>query len=233
MNGRFGSHALANWLNDSGHRTRAGRPWSYKAVLNVIRNRTYLGEVHFRGPWHPSSHPPLVSEEVFDAAQALLLERGEDVSRRASNSSDYLLTGLVVCDSCGRHFTGTAATGRNGTYRYYTCASRQRSGNHLCQAPRLPADALDEAVIEALVETYERVDLFEEAARRAKTRGGAGRERVAAELATVVGELARIEAAIERYLSAFERGTLAETTCGERVRALGARAAELRGRRSS
>ena len=230
VNGRLGSHALANWLNESGHRTRAGRPWSYKAVLNVIRNRTYLGEVHFRGPWHPSSHAPLVSTELFDAAQALLEERGEDVSKRASNSSDYLLTGLVVCDSCGHHFTGTAATGRNGTYRYYTCVSRQRSGNRACQAPRLPADSLDEAVVAALVQTYEHTDLFEEAARRASARAGTGRQRVAAELASVTSEIAKVEASIERYLAAFENGTLPEAACGERVRALGARAADLRSR---
>jgi site-specific DNA recombinase len=232
VNRRLGSHALANWLNESGHRTRAGRSWSYKAVLNLLRNRTYLGEVHFRGPWHPSSQPPLVSEDLFEAAQALLLERGEDVSKRASNSSDYLLTGLVVCESCGRHFTGTAATGRNGTYRYYTCASRQRSGSHACRAPRLPADALDEAVVAALIETYERTDLFEEAAQRAKTRSGSARQRVEAELASVAGELAKIEAAIERYLTAFENGALPEATCGERVRALETRAADLRSRQA-
>lgn len=230
VNGRLGSHAIANWLNESGHRTRAGRPWSYKAVLNVIRNRTYLGEVHFRGPWHPSTHPPLVSKELFDAAQALLLERGEDISKRASNSSDYLLTGLVVCDSCGRHFTGTAANGRNGTYRYYTCASRQRSGSHACRAPRLPADALDELVVAALIDAYGRTDLFDEAARRAQALRRAGQQRVEAEIATVVGELAKVENAIDRYLSAFESGTLAEGICGERVRALASRAADLRSR---
>jgi site-specific DNA recombinase len=170
-----------------------------------------------------------VSRALFDAAQALLHERGEDVSKRASNSSDYLLTGLVVCDSCGRHLTGTAATGRNGTYRHYTCGSRQRLGNLACRAPRLPADALDKAVVEALVYSYEQVDPFEGAARRAKIHSGTSHERVAAEVATVVGELAKVEAAIERYLSAFENGTLAEATCGERLRALGRRAADLRG----
>ena len=230
VNGRLGSHALANWLNESGHRRRAGRPWSYKAVLKVIRNRTYLGEVHFRGPWHPSTHAPLVSKELFDAAQALLRDRGDDVSKRASNSSDYLLTGLIVCDSCGRHFTGTAATGRNGTYRYYTCASRQRTGSRVCKGPRLPADALDAAVTASLVDIYEKTDLFEQATRRAAASAGASRERTEAELATVVAELAKVESAIERYLSAFENGSLREAMCGKRIRELAARAGDLRGR---
>ena len=46
------------------------------------------------------------------------------------------------------------------------------------------------------------------------------------------GELAKTEAAIERYLLAFEAGSLPEAVCGERVRHLGSKAAELRTRRA-
>jgi len=42
---RLGTPAIATWLNDHGHRTRRGRPWSYTAVLTILRNRAYLGEV--------------------------------------------------------------------------------------------------------------------------------------------------------------------------------------------
>ena len=36
--GRDGARALAVWLNEAGHRTKAGRPWSHTAVLTVLRN---------------------------------------------------------------------------------------------------------------------------------------------------------------------------------------------------
>jgi DNA invertase Pin-like site-specific DNA recombinase len=84
---RLGSHAIANRLNASGLRTRAGKPWSYKAILTMLRNRTYLGFVHFRDVWTKGEHRPLVPEALFDAAQALLIERGEDVAKRAANGS--------------------------------------------------------------------------------------------------------------------------------------------------
>ncbi|MGH9171202.1 MAG: hypothetical protein ACRD0Z_10085 [Acidimicrobiales bacterium] len=29
---------MAVWLNQAGHRTRAGRPWSHTAALTVLRN---------------------------------------------------------------------------------------------------------------------------------------------------------------------------------------------------
>jgi site-specific DNA recombinase len=73
-----GAHTIAAWLNERGHRTRAGRPWSHTAVLTVLRNRAYLGEVFFRGTWHPAPHPPLVDAEVFERAQRVLTECHEE-----------------------------------------------------------------------------------------------------------------------------------------------------------
>lgn len=102
----------------------------------------------------------------------ILTERGEDHSRRASNASDYLLSGLVTCARCGHHFTGTVAHGRSSSYRYYTCFSRQRYGTKACDADRLPADALDAAVLDALLKTYGRTDLFDRAVKAAGPRQG-------------------------------------------------------------
>jgi Recombinase zinc beta ribbon domain len=73
---------------------------------------------------HPT--PPLVDTEVFDKAQRLLADRGDHVSKRASNSSKYLLGGLIVCGHCGKRYVGMSAHGRNHRYRYYTCHTRQR-----------------------------------------------------------------------------------------------------------
>ena len=193
----------------------------------VFRNRTYLGEVHFRDRWHPGTHLALVDPELFEAAAAILSERSEDRSKRASNSSDYLLSGLVVCGSCGKHMVGNAATGRLYRYRYYTCFSRQRYGKIACTAERLPADELDSAVLAALLKTYEASDLFDRAARSAAGRSVALREQQEGELAAVNAERLKTEGAIERYLVAFESGSLPEDQCGTRVRALGIRAAEL------
>ncbi len=199
-------------------------------VLTVIRNRTYLGEVHFRGKWHKGTHAPLVHPELFEAAAAILTERGEDRSKRATNSSDYLLSGLVVCGRCGKHMVGNAANGRSYRYRYYTCFSRQRDGKVGCDADRLPADELDRAVLDALLKTYDDAELFDRVAHSAGSRSAADREQREAELAAVRSEPSKTEEAIERYLAAFESGSLPEDQCGARVRALGARTAELRDR---
>jgi site-specific DNA recombinase len=228
---RMGAHAVANWLNDNGHRTKAGRLWAHTAVLDVLRNRAYLGEVYFRGVWHLAPHPPLIDADLFAKAQELLAERGEDYSRRTAHVSDYLLSGLVKCSKCGCHYTGTVAHGRSNTYRYYTCFSRQRYGTRRCDADRLPADALDAAVLDALLATYERHDLFDQAVNAAAAHADDSRELLAAELEATEAKIVKAEDAIERYLRAFEDKTMPEAQCGERVRKLGRELAELRARR--
>ena len=230
-NQHLGSHAVANWLNAAGLVTRSGKPWSFKSVLTVLRSRVYLGQVRYRDGWCDGSHPALVDEELFDAAQVILDERAEDSSKRATNASDYLLTGLVVCSHCGQRFSGTRATGRHETYRYYTCGSRQRYGAKTCNADRLPADVLDSAIIESLLAAYEDSDLFRAAVGEAQSQARDGHSHHDDELQAVTNELAKVDASVDRYLRAFESGSMPEALCGERVKELATRAAVLRARR--
>jgi hypothetical protein len=48
------------------------------------------------------------------------------ISKRAANPAEYLLTGRVRRGRCGQAYVGTAAHGRNGRYTYYTCFTRAR-----------------------------------------------------------------------------------------------------------
>ena len=134
-----------------------------KVRPRLLRNPVYVGKVFFRGALHDGPHPHLVDEELFDRVQALLTERSEDYSKRASATSQFLLAGLVVCARCGKHFVGTSAVGNRYRYRYYTCFTRQRSGTRYCDVERLPAEEPDAAILDALLCTYERTDLFEKA----------------------------------------------------------------------
>jgi site-specific DNA recombinase len=225
---RLGTRAVASWLNKRGYRTRSGRPWSYMAIFTILRNRTYLGELFFRGQWHKAPHEPLVSGELFDAAQLVLAERGEDYSKRRSNPSDYLLSGLVRCARCKKQYLGTAATGRSARYRYYTCYTRQRYGTERCDADRLPAEQLESAIRQSIRTTYRRHDLLAKAIAEWRAKHGTEQPLIEEQLAQVDAEMRRAEDAVERYLLAFEAGTMPEAICGDRLRALSQTIADLR-----
>jgi site-specific DNA recombinase len=172
-----------------------------------------------------------VDRDVFEAAQQILIARGDDHAGCAANASDYLLARLIRCARCGKRYVGGVANGRSRRYRYYTCFSRGRYGKNTCPSERLPADTLDAAVLDSLLATYQEAGLFEQALAGLADRDQRQRERREQELAAATAELSKAEEAIDRYLTAFEAGALTDAQCAHRIRALSAKAGELRGRR--
>ncbi len=228
---RLGANAIAGYLNNEGHRTRNGRPWSHMSVLTVLRNRAYVGEVFFRGAHHASSHQPLIDPETFTAAQDLLVERGGEKAACRSNSYDYLLSRLLICTMCGKRYVGAAAHGRNGRYEYYVCFSRQRYGSAGCSADRLPARELEEAIIDLIGATYSDVSLVDRAFEAAVDRTHKVNGKLQEESHRIDAELKKTEAAIDRYLAAFEDGSMSSAQCGPRLEQLSGRLAQLQARR--
>ena len=57
---------------------------------------------------------------------------------------------------CGKRYIGAAAHGNGGRYPYYVCFTRQRYGKGRCDADRLPADRLDEAILNRLAQAHVR-----------------------------------------------------------------------------
>lgn len=224
---RIGTRAIADQLNQRGIRTRFGKPWSGTTIGNMLSNRVYLGDKIFGDVCVEDAHPAIISRELFEDVQRILILRGEEGSRRRAANSDYDLTGLITCPDCGLKYIGTAATGRSRSYRYYTCYSRVRYGRHGCSGPRLPADELDDAVLAALVGLYADSTLIDEAV-AAERRFRSQRHRAARdELAAVVSEQKATRDSLERYLDAFEQGQLPAEECASRVRALRARLEQL------
>ena len=199
-------------------------------MLDILRNRVYIGEIYFRRTWHQAPHQPLVDPKAFEQVQRLLSERGEDHAGQVANRSDYDLAGLICCHHCGKRYLGNAAHGRNGRFRYSTCYTRQRYGTKLCPSDRLPADRLEAAVAEALLETYQRTDLFEQAVAQAHASAATNLEEFTSELATVQANRRHTEQVIGQYLRAFERGAMPEEVCGPRLVELQAEQIQLRDR---
>jgi len=100
----------------------------------------------------PNATPPIISEDVFNAAQERL-QRNRDLAKR-NTKRDYLLRGLVKCRACGRNYVGTTHSNRsNGRVHqrsYYRCGARDSISPVRCNNRRLRADYLDGAVWEQI-----------------------------------------------------------------------------------
>jgi site-specific DNA recombinase len=233
---RRGTKAIAGILNEEGLRTRAGKPWSPHTVEIIVTNRIYLGEKNFRDIAVPDAHPAIIGNEQFELAQRILGKRSTQIGQRAANPSEYMLTGLIRCPQCGRGYVGTAAHGRTASYRYYTCWSRVRYGTKAgCDIHRFNADTIETAITTALLDFYtHHGDLIEQAVAEFQAQHTADSSRLRDELAAVTRELKDTSAAIDRYLIAFEKGTLddEDTHVRDRLATLKAQSKQLRGRKA-
>ena len=98
-------------------------------------------------------HEPLIDQDTFDRAQALLKQRGEDLTIRAASRAEFLLTGLVRCGRCRRAYVGMSAKGNGSTYHYYACSGRQKLGHKNCDGERIPRKKLEGGILTQLTST--------------------------------------------------------------------------------
>ena len=218
---RLGSKAIARTLTERGHRTTNGGTWSGYQVLRTLSNPVYIGELNFRDITVPDCHPPLVDTETYAEAARLLTERGEDHAHRRANASDYTLTGRMRCPTCGTAMIGTRAHGKTKVYRYYTCHSRSRYDSTKCAGHRLNADECETEILHALANFYRNHrTLIADTITNAQQEHHTGRDAQHAELSAVNTQITDTNAKIDRYLTAFENGTMDEQLIGDRLNQL-------------
>ncbi len=152
-------------------RRRYGQ-WARSSVCYILKNETYVGRWYYgkhrstgrkgkrgdkakadyilcdpqpRETWLEVQVPPIISQEIFDAAQDMLA-RNKQMAHRNSKHR-YLLSSLIFCE-CGRRMAGASINTRGKTYKYYRCTARTdyTVAGPTCPAYRVRADILDKAV---------------------------------------------------------------------------------------
>ncbi|MBI5548139.1 MAG: recombinase family protein [Deltaproteobacteria bacterium] len=140
---------VATWLNELGLPTKksgavGGGTWSAKAVLRLIRNPVYAGEIGGAR----AAHAPVVLRELFDRAnEAVLARRSRAPGRRVTEpkGDPFLLRGLVRCIHCERLMSTASGPERRRNApppRYYRCR-----GTPTCRGTQVSAQALEQRVL--------------------------------------------------------------------------------------
>lgn len=172
----LGTLKIAEYLNAREIWTKNGRPWSRGTVRQVLQNPAYVGDLVYgktrnalkriynhqgyskvqsrnalpEEDWivvH-DTHAPLISHDMFTRAERIRSARAKQNPRK----SRHPLTGLLICDCCGAGMVCQQQRYRGKTYRYYTCGRRFRFGRIACEQPNLPAEKLEQAVWQHVME---------------------------------------------------------------------------------
>lgn len=161
--GGWTRYGIANWLNELGIPTKAGKKWTATGVDRVLKTHSYTGVMYYgqrpsrkvkgkvvRLPSRPLSETipienfcqPIISPDMFNAVQEKL---ASPQSRENEKGPKRLLTGMVRCRNCGRAVVGSMYT---GGHPYYRCTGAIRAAGReiTCLARHIRGDWLEPLV---------------------------------------------------------------------------------------
>ena len=151
---------------------RASDLWNYTTVKRILKNPVYLGHTLLgrskkvsvkskkkvpvpRDKWAVTegTHPPLVSEQLYQQAQANL-GRGSRDYRAYDHVRKSIFSGLAVCAKCGYSLCscGTVYKGEREKYWYLSCTHQRQDIADPCTGVRVKYTDLLEVVRQDLNE---------------------------------------------------------------------------------
>src|SRR5262249_1654542 len=119
----------------------------YRLLTNVL----YVGKVRYKDEIHDGEQPALIDADTFQRVQALLRSHGPEVGPPSVHRFTALLKGLLRCVPCDCAMTPSHTHRKGGLRsRYYTCAHAQKSGWQSCPAKSIPAQPIEQLVVEQI-----------------------------------------------------------------------------------
>jgi len=173
-----GAYVIAKELTSLGYKTKNGNTeWHDTAVLGIIKNEKYKGDV-LQGKtftvdpiskrrldnygeedqfYIKNHHEPIISEEIFEKAQAILDKRGAkrrgvEKGKREKYSRKYAFSSKLECVFCGSNLS--RRNWHSGSVHekvIWQCVTATKKGKKYCP----PSKAIEEKILEgAFVESY-------------------------------------------------------------------------------
>lgn len=116
-----GTHVIARELQEAGVSTMHGKKWSNTVILRVLRNEKYCGDLVQKKTYTPDylshekkynrgqeqfvilkdHHDPIISRELFEAANKMIEGRASSQAGKAKYSNRYCFSGKIKCGYCG------------------------------------------------------------------------------------------------------------------------------------
>lgn len=125
--GNFNVFDITDVMYEKGLKTKNGKKLSYSRMYEILRNRFYIGEVHW-GKVHlkEGKHECLIEKDLFDRVQRLLNTKGLQSCRR--RKYQWLLSGFLTCYKHGCKYT--AEWHLKKKLAYYHCTNRNGCGKY-------------------------------------------------------------------------------------------------------
>ncbi len=165
-NQRLGLRTIAARLSEKGLKNTRGNDFTFSTIKGIITNPKYMGyycgnkthKIDYRHndrkyldstEWvlykDEKSVPPIVSEELWQKANDILLRRSEKLSSedRTSYQNKYKYSGKVICGEHNVPYYRTVYRYKSGNKELWQCRKYTEKGREGCEMPNIYTAELD------------------------------------------------------------------------------------------
>ncbi len=232
----LGAKEITERLNREGLTTRSGHKWSKASVFYILKNPVYTGDLSWPNPCRLKKgeepivivdhHESIVAKHDFKRVQKILSARAPEVMHPQRTASNYLLSGLLFCRQCGKAMIG--ATGKSGSYRYYSCYSRLRIGASGCTCRPVSTSKLESALVARIQEHILTEENLSELLRLTNEELSHQDSHIDRKIKTLKSELVQVGNRLDRVYTAIESGKVLADDLSGRLRDLNNQVGELK-----
>lgn len=175
----YGYRQIVEALQVKGCRNQKGKPIGHTAIHEILCNERYIGVyfwntrlISYMRKWAgggPNPNAVKIKDEipriVDDFVWERVRKRMKANKQNAANTAkrEYLLSGKLMCESCGGAYVGVTSRNQRGyETRYYTCATKRRLKT--CQSSNINANAIESLVVALIREFILNDNIIERAA---------------------------------------------------------------------
>ena len=174
-NHRLGTRKISQKLFEMGYTSREGNAFNVLTIRHMLENPKYKGwycgnktqTLDYRtkkkafldeSEWimYPDpTIPAIVSEELWDRANALYKERRNEMMSHSSGSTyhnRYPYSTKIICEEHGTTFHRQVLTSAKGDKEVWQCKVYRQKGRAACSAPQIRSTELDQIMAEIFAE---------------------------------------------------------------------------------
>ncbi len=150
---------IVSILNERGHRTLKGKPFTHNSLRTMLKNEKYIGIYTYKDEIRiENAIPPIIDVETFNKVQEML-KYNQRAAAHKNSKTEYLLTERLFCGKCGAMMVGVSGTSRRGNrHHYYYCHNQRKK---LCNKKPVRQAWIENLVLEYVINLIQDEELLE------------------------------------------------------------------------
>ena len=206
---------ISDWLSQQDINSKTKKPFSYNAIMHILKNKKYIGTLTWCGQSRENAIPVIVDKNIFAQCEARMIRNKRKPSAMQAEEY-YLLTHKAYCGYCKSHMVSDSGKGKMGViYKYYKCRSKKKALAPCCKS-QVDKKWFEDLVINETLKLLNKEGMIETIATQVMIYNDQRKENP--NLERYETQLAETEKEIQNLLTAIKQGIITSATKEEMLK---------------